>query len=236
MQPGGVTVRAGAVRILNSTLDDLQSGAVVVDDVKGSGVRLSGNRLGAVVGDSVSMLRSPDGGDVLMDGNEFRTLPADMQLFKSERPVEFRDNVIENVDLGPFLFGVGPTVRVFRNRFVCDCDPRRISVLKIDQVFPGLLPDMDSRLSRLLSDNYCRHPVTNGTAATADTTLEGYRDLLIKEVVCEGTNVTTSKPAAGQPEQPFWDEAQNGGGHRATAGTAIIVATVFLLSNLIARG
>lgn len=198
MASGGVTVRSGAVRILNSTLDDLASGSIVVDDTKGNGgFRLSGNRLGDMVGDSVSVLQSESGssgGDLYVEGNEFRTLPADMQLLKSERPVEFRDNLVANVDLGPFLFGIGPTIHVAGNRFVCDCDPRRISVLKLNQVFPGLLPDADNRLARLLADNHCQQP--------ADTTLSGYRDLLIKEIVCKGTNLTMTTPSLSLPSMP----------------------------------
>lgn len=222
MASGGVTVRSGAVRILNSTLDDLASGSIVVDDTKGAGgVRLSGNRLGDMVGDSVSVLSEggSSGGDVYVESNEFRTLPADMQLLKSERPVEFRDNLVANVDLGPFLFGVGPTIHVADNRFVCDCDPRRISVLKLNQVFPGLLPEADNRLTRLLADNHCQQP--------ADTTLSGYRDLLIKEVVCKGTNLTvaTSTPLP-TAQQPSKDTTVNHGNVAVTGRyVTVLVAT-----------
>lgn len=202
-----MSVRSGMLRILNSTLDGLASGAVVVDDAK-SGVRLSANRLGSVAGDSVTILR-PDGPDVYVDGNRFRTLPADLQLFKSERAVEFRDNVVDNVDLGPFLFDVGPGVRVAGNRFVCDCDPRRISVLKINQVFPGLVPDADNRLSQLLTENYCVNP--------ENITLAGYRDLLVKEIACKGTTVTTAQsPTSSQ--QPSGNGTGTSLGNRAATG------------------
>lgn len=224
MASGGVTVKSGAVRILNSTLDDLASGSIVVDDTKSTGgVRLFGNRLGDMVGDSVSVFQSEGtsgGGDVYVEGNEFRTLPADLQLLKSELPVEFRDNLVANVDLGPFLFGVGPTIHVTDNRFVCDCDPRHISVFKLNQVFPGLLPEADNRLTRLLAANHCQQP--------ADTTLSGYRDLLIKEAVCKGANLTmtTSSP---QPtaQQPSKNTTLNRGNIVVTGSyVTVLVATV----------
>lgn len=206
VESGGVSVRSGMLRILNSTLDGLASGAVVVDDAKSS-VRLSTNRFGSVVGDSITILR-PDGPDVYVDGNRFRTLPTDLQLFKSERAVEFRYNVVENLDLGPFLFDVGPGVRVTGNRFVCDCDPRRISVLKINQVFPGLVPDADNRLSQLLAENSCINP--------QNITLAGYRELLVKEIACKGTTVTTAQsPTSSQ--QPSTDGSDVTLGNRAAA-------------------
>lgn len=233
MHTGGVSVRSGAVRILNSTLDDLAAGAIQVDDPKGTGgIRLSGNRFGAMAGDSVTSTAParPDAGDasvaVRVDGNRFRALPADLQLFKSERPVEFHDNAVENVDLGRFLFGVGPAVRVSSNRFECDCDPRRISVLKLNQVFPGLLPDADSRFARLLADNSCREP--------ADTTLAGYKELLVKEIACKGSNVTAAPP--NPPQTPTQDTQVNNGGNAAAVVTTTVVlataATMLLCSGL----
>lgn len=208
-------VRTGAVRILNSTLDDLAPNALAVEAA--ASIRLSDNQFGAMVGDSVTVLRSDASGDLYVDGNDFQTLPADMQLFKSERAVEFRDNDIENVDLGPFLFSVGQTVHVFNNRFLCDCDPRRISVLKINQVFPGLLPDADSRMAQLLADNQCRQP--------ADTTLAGYRDMLVKEIVCEGTEVTTALPPVTQ-QPPSKDTIVNRGNAAVATSHAAVLAAV----------
>ncbi|XP_025423979.1 uncharacterized protein LOC112693218 [Sipha flava] len=186
VKSGGVTVRSGAVRILNSTLDELAANAVVADEARDV-VRLSGNRLGAMVGNSVIVLQS-DGGDVIVDGNAFRTLPADMQPLKLDRSVEFRDNSVDNVDLSPFLFGLGAGVRVAGNRFVCDCDQRRISVLKMDQVFPGLLSDADNRMDQLLADNGCQQP--------ANTTLAGYRDMLIGQTVCKGATAAVTGPSS----------------------------------------
>ncbi|CAI6361363.1 unnamed protein product [Macrosiphum euphorbiae] len=228
VQSGGVTVRSGAVRILNSTLDDLASGAVVVDNARGS-IRLSGNRLGGMTGDSLSAVRWDGDGNVQVDGNLFRTLPADMQLLRSERPTEFVGNEVDSVDLSPFLFGLGPVVRATDNRFTCDCDPRRISVLKLNQVFPGLLqPDTDSRFARLLADNYCRQP--------ANTTLAGYRDLLVREIACKGANLTVVQPPQSSTAQspPSSDTAAPNRGN--TVGTmyvtAAAVATLLLLRNL----
>jgi len=231
VQSSAVTVRSGAVRILNSTLDDLATGAVVVENAHG-GIRLSGNRLGAMVGDSLSAIRMDGDAAVYVDGNAFRTLPADMQLLRSERPAEFVGNDVDNVDLGPFLFGLGAAVRASDNRFTCDCDPRHISVLKINQVFPGLLqPDVDSRFARLMADNYCRLP--------ANTTLAGYRDLLVREIVCEGANVTAVQPPQSPTAQspPSKDTAAaNRGNTIVTAtsmyATAATVVTSFLLRNL----
>lgn len=233
MQSSGVAVRFGAVRILNSTLDNLASGAVVVDDAR-RGVRLSGNRLGSMAGDSLSAMQW-DGGDaaVRVDENEFRTLPADMQLLRSERPADFVGNHVDNVDLGPFLFGLGPAVRAADNLFTCDCDPRRISVLKLNKVFPGLLqPDVDTRFAGLLADNYCRQP--------ANTTLAGYRDLLVREIVCEGANVTAIQPplqtSTGHPQPSKDTVAQNRGNAVATAAayaSAAAVVTSFLLRTVI---
>ncbi|CAH1726282.1 unnamed protein product [Aphis gossypii] len=234
VQSSGVAVRSGAVRILNSTLDNLASGAVVVDDAR-RGVRLSGNRLGSMVGDSLSAMQW-DGGDasVRVDGNEFLALPADMQLLRSERPADFVANYVDNVDLGPFLFGLGPAVRAAGNLFTCDCDPRRISVLKLNKVFPGLLqPDVDTRFAGLLADNYCRQP--------ANTTLAGYRDLLVREIVCEGANVTAVQPSpespTGHPQPSGGDTAaQNRGNAVATAAayaSAAAVVTSFLLRTVI---
>lgn len=223
VQSGGINVKYAAVRIFNSTLDDLASDAVVVDDAMGS-VRLSGNRFDVISGDSITVLRSD--GSVDLDENEFRTLPSDMQLLKSERIVEFRQNVVENVDLGPFLFGVGPTVHVSGNRFVCDCDPRRISVLKLNQVFPGLLPDADSRFNQLLSENYCQQP--------EDTTLANYRDLLVKESVCKGTNVTTASPPPNQ--HPSSSDPVLNRGNREIATSLYATGLVVLIGSFLSLG
>jgi len=229
VQSGGVTVRSGAVRILNSTLDDLASGAVVVDDARG-GIRLSGNRLGEMAGDSVSAVRWDGDAAVHVDGNAFRTLPADMQLLRSERPAEFVGNDVDNVDLGPFLFGLGAAVRASGNRFTCDCDPRRISVLKLNQVFPGLLqPDTDSRFALLLADNYCRQP--------ANTTLAGYRDLLVREIACEGANVTAVQPPKSPTAQspPSRDIATPNQGNTVGTATAVYVAAAAAATSLLLR-
>lgn len=230
VQPGGVTVRSGAVRIINSTLDDLASGAVVVDDARG-GIRLSGNRLGAMAGDSVSAVRLDGDAAVHVSGNAFHVLPADMQLLRSERPAEFVGNDVDSVDLGPFLFGLGAAVRASENRFTCDCDPRRISVLKLNQVFPGLLqPDDDSRFARLLADNYCREP--------ANTTLASYRDLLVREIVCKGTNVTAVQPPQSPTTQaqPSRDTAaQNRGNTVATGIAAYVIAAAVATPLLLLR-
>ncbi|XP_022170582.1 uncharacterized protein LOC111033933 [Myzus persicae] len=229
VQSGGVTVRSGAVRILNSTLDDLASGAVVVDDARG-GIRLSGNRLGAITGDSVSAVRWDGDAAVHVDGNAFRTLPADLQLLRSERPAEFVGNDVDNVDLGPFLFGLGPAVRASDNRFTCDCDPRHISVLKINQVFPGLLqPDVDSRFARLLADNYCRQP--------ANITLAGYRDLLVREIVCEGANVTAVQPPQSPTAQspPSSDVTAPNRGNTVATSTAVYVTAATVATSLLLR-
>lgn len=212
VQSGGVTVRSGAVRILNSTLDDLAGGALVVDDAR-DGVRLSGNRLGAMVANSVSVVQRTDGGggDVVVDGNAFRTLPADVQPLKSDGPVVFRDNSVDNVDLSPFLFGLGAGARVSGNRFVCDCDQRRISVLKMDQVFPGLLTDADNRIDQLLADNRCQEP--------ANTTLAGYRDMLVAKSVCkDATAVAAAPPASTVPPPP--SSASQGDRAAANRGNA----------------
>ncbi|VVC31367.1 Leucine-rich repeat domain, L domain-like [Cinara cedri] len=214
---GGVSVRSGMLRILNSTLEDMTSGAVVVDDSKSS-IRLSANRFASMVNDSVSVLQ-PDGPTVYVDGNKFLTLPADLQLFKSERAVEFRDNEVENVDLGRFLFDIDAGVRVTGNRFVCDCDPRRISVLKINQVFPDLMPDADSRLSQLLTDNYC--------LKFENTTLADYRDLLVKEIACKGTTVTTvQSPTSSQPPSRDVNDFNRGNRAVITASYAMIFTAV----------
>lgn len=207
-----MSVKSGTVRIFNSTLDALASGSVTVDGAKG--VRLTGNKLGgvAVAGDSVTVQGS---GEVYVDGNEFRSLPADLQLIKSDRPVTFRDNVVDDVDLGPFLFNVGPAVRVSGNRFECDCDPRRISVLKLNQVFPGLLSEADTRFADMLTENFCQKP--------EHMTLAGYRDQLIKEIACEGTNVTTAAPPARASSK---DATINGG----TAVMAALSYTTIVLS------
>lgn len=205
MQTGAVSVRSAALRILNSTLDDLAAAAIAADDA----VVLSGNRFGAMAGDSVTVAGTAAGPVVRMDGNRFRALPADLQPFRSERTVEFRDNAVDNVDLGPFLLGAGPAVRVTGNRFACDCDPRRISVLKLNQVFPGLLPDADGgRFGRLLTDNGCAEP--------AGTTLAGYQDMLVKEVACKGANVT----AVPTPSAPAKDAAADRGNHAAGTSAA----------------
>jgi len=223
MASRAVIVRTGAVRILNSTFDYMASGALVVDDGKG-GVTLSGNRLGDLVGDSVSVAGTD--GDVRVDGNEFRDLPADMQLLKSaERPVEFRDNAVANVDLGPFLFDVGAAVRVVGNRFACDCDPRRTSVLKIDQVFPGLLPGADGRLSRLLAENYCQRP--------DNTTLAGYRDLLVTGVACEGANLTTGRPR--DPSQATSDAADRPGNAASVRRAAVVLVAAVAVASAVYR-
>lgn len=231
VQSGGVTVRSGAVRILNSTLDDLASGAVAVNDARG-GIRISGNRLGAMVGDSVSAVRRDGDAAVLVDGNAFRALPADMQLLRSDdRLTEFADNSVDNVDLGPFLFGLGAGVRATGNRFTCDCDPRSISVLKLNQVFPGLMqPDTDIRFAVLLADNHCRQP--------ANTTLAGYRDLLVRELACKGANVAATasdQSPADQPQPPVDNggAAPNRGNPVTTESTvyvtAVAVATAWLM-------
>lgn len=222
VQTNGISVRSGAMRILNSTLDNLASGAITAD----SAALLSGNRFDAMVGDSVSVTTAlvggpSDGGDavVYVAGNRFRTLPEDLQLFRSDRPVEFRVNSVENVDLAPFLFGVGPTVNVTDNLFACDCDPRRISVLKLNQVFPGLLPETDDRLSQLLANNYCSEPATN-------TTLAGYRDLLVKGIACKGANIT----AASSPSPTLPTKDTTNGCNAATTVTVLMaVAASFLL-------
>lgn len=228
---GAVIVRSGAVRIVNSTLEYLASGAIVVDDdggkdIGGGGVRLSGNRIGDLVGDSVSVLGSD--GDVQVDGNDFRYLPADLHLLKSERLVEFRDNTVDNVDLGPFLFDIGAAVQVSGNRFVCDCDPRRISVLKLNQVFPGLLPDADSRLSRLLAENYCQPP--------ENTTLAGYKDLLVKEIACKGANLTSDIPQV-PPQTSSEDNALNRGNAAVTSAryACVLVAAAIAVPSAVSR-
>lgn len=223
MASRAVTVRTGAVRILNSTFDYMASGALVVDDGKG-GVTLVGNRLGELVGDSMSV--SGSDGHVHVDNNEFRDLPADMQLLKSaEWPVEFRDNTVANVDLGPFLFDVGAAVRVTGNRFACDCDPRRTSVLKIDQVFPGLLPGADGRLSRFLAENYCQLP--------DNTTLAGYRDLLVAGVACEGANLTTGRPWA--PSQTPSYAADRPGNAASVRRAAVVLVAVVAVASAVYR-
>lgn len=237
MNTSGVTVRSAAARIVNCTLDALEPGAVVVDDAKG-GVWLTGNRLGAMRGDSVSVIGSD--ADVRVDGNTFDSLPADLGLLRPEqqqqqqhpqqqqqqpqqRSVEFVDNAIGDVDLSPFLFGVGPDVRVAGNRFPCDCDPRRISVLKFNQVFPGLMPDADSRIAGLLSENYCLDDGRRGNATAAVVTLAGYRDLLVKETACKGAGAaTTVQPPA--PRQPSLSAANRGNRDRGASGTAVAVA------------
>lgn len=215
-------MRAGAVRIFNSTLEDLAAGAVTANGSKI--VRLSGNRLGAVsaAGDSVTA-HGP--AEVSVDGNQFRALPADLQLLKTDAPATaFRDNAVTDVDLGPFLFGVGPAVRVSGNRFECDCDPRRVSVLKLNQVFPGLLPEADNgRFDALLADNYCRKP--------AALTLAGYRDQLIKEIACEGTNVTAAVITPRAPPLKDGGDAVN-----AAMSYALLVVVVSLLHFAVLSG
>ncbi|XP_050429257.1 uncharacterized protein LOC126838676 [Adelges cooleyi] len=204
---GGVLVRSGSVKIINSTMDELYAGSVIVEDAKD--IRLSGNRLGNVslVGDSLSVVRSPPAGagasTIMVDSNEFMTLPADLQLFKTDRSVSFINNVVRDVDLGPFLFGVGPNVRVSNNQFECDCDSRRISVLKLNQVFPGLLPEADdSRFAGLLVDNYCKRP--------NDMSLAGYRDELVAGKACPGTTLPTAPPTPSTTSAVDTNDASNG--------------------------
>jgi len=201
----------------------MASGAIVLDDVRDSGgLRLLENRFGTLVSDSVSVV-GLDGDDVYVIGNEFGDLPADLRLLKLDRIVQFVNNVVADVDLGPFLFDAATTVRVSGNQFACDCDPRHISVLKFNEVFPGLLPDTDGRLSRLLIDNSCIQP--------NNATLADYKKLLIDEVVCKGLKKATGNYTQDQPPTPSGDHpvVVSSARHAATV-PAVAVAAVAVLS------
>lgn len=218
VQTNGISVRSGEMRILNSTLDDLASKAITVPGM----ARLSGNRFDAMVGDSVLVANASadvdgeDGAAVHVTGNRFRTLPTDFQLSMSERPVVFCNNAVENLDLPPFLYGVRPAVNVTGNRlFACDCDPRRISMLKPNQLVQGMGPDADDQLSQLLANNYCTEP-------SANTTLAAYREQLIKGTACEGTYLATASSPASSPPADSRDTA-NSGCDTVTAATAVTV-------------
>ncbi|XP_050534564.1 uncharacterized protein LOC126901810 [Daktulosphaira vitifoliae] len=218
IEAGGVMVRSGSVKIVNSTFDKLHSGSIIVEE--GREINLSGNKFNNVslVGDSVTISRSRNFGDgnVTIDGNEFFSLPADLQIFKTDRHVTFANNIVHDVDLGPFLFGVGPTVRVSGNRFECDCDSRRTSVLKLNQVFPGLLSD-DSYFTVLLAENNCKQP--------ASMTLAGYRDELIAGKTCPGTSLPTAEPTT----PPMPTDSPSKSSSRSSSEITMAVVTLFMI-------
>lgn len=92
--------------------------------------------------------------------NEFKSLPSSLLkevYVLNDKKINFVGNTIHDIDLGGFLLN-SKTERLnfVKNKIVCDCTPRKTSILRLKELFPGLLTN-DTNFDSIIDSNFCKN-------------------------------------------------------------------------------
>lgn len=133
---------------------------------------MNSNALYIIANDSIDIIRSTFGALISPDSfrfksnkinivdNEFKSLPSnllrDIEL-ANDKKINFIGNLIHDIDLGGFLLNSRfDKLNFVKNKIMCDCTPRKTSILKLKEVFPGLLTN-DTNFDSIIENNSCKN-------------------------------------------------------------------------------
>lgn len=92
--------------------------------------------------------------------NEFKSLPSSFLreiTIVNDKKINFIGNVIHDVDLGGFILNSKlDKLNFIKNKIVCDCTPRKTSILKLRELFPGLLTN-ETNFDLIIESNSCKN-------------------------------------------------------------------------------
>lgn len=144
--------------------------------------------------------------------NEFNSLPTDLlrdvHVFYDKR-TNFTGNVIHDVDLGGFLHSSNmEKLHFVKNRIACDCTPRKTSILRLRELFPGLLNNK-TNFDAIIDNNSCRN--YNGIY------LSEFKKKFLAGHICNETAETRSVESQQQTEQ-YYNQWLNATGSESPIG------------------
>lgn len=156
------TIQSDGVLLQLSKLEFVNT---VINQIDPEGVSVSAS-------DTIDIVRCTFGPILLADSlkfraskvnfieNEFKSLPT--SLLKevhvlNDKKINFVGNTIHDIDLGGFLLN-SKTERLnfVKNKIVCDCTPRKVSILRLKELFPGLLTN-ESNYDNIIDSNFCKN-------------------------------------------------------------------------------
>lgn len=92
--------------------------------------------------------------------NEFKSLPSNLLrevTVVNDKKINFIGNIIHDVDLGGFILNSKlDKLNFVKNKIVCDCTPRKTSILKLRDLFPGLLTN-ETNFDMIIDSNSCKN-------------------------------------------------------------------------------
>ncbi|XP_065214469.1 uncharacterized protein LOC135841438 [Planococcus citri] len=189
------------IKFANCKIDDIQSDGISLQVSKFEIVDSSINVIRAtgitvIANDSIDIIRSTFGAGISPESfqfksnkinivyNDFESLPSlllkNVEL-TNDKKINFMNNLIHDVDLGGFILNSRlDKIYFVKNKIMCDCTPRKTSILKVKEVFPGLLND-ETNFDAIIEHNSCKN--YNGMH------LSEFRRKFLARILCNDTDV-----------------------------------------------
>lgn len=156
------TIQSEGISLQLSKLEFVNT---VINQVDTDGINVS-------AGDTIDVVRCTFGPILLSESlkfrankvnfieNEFKSLPSSLLkevYVLNDKKINFVGNTIHDIDLGGFLLN-SETERInfVKNKIVCDCSPRKTSILRLKELFPGLLTN-ETNIDSIIDSNFCKN-------------------------------------------------------------------------------
>lgn len=133
---------------------------------------INSNGLYITANDSIDIIRSTIGLSISQDSfkfksnkinivdNEFKFLPSNLLRdveVSNDKKINFMGNLIHDIDLGGFILNSRlDKLNFVKNKIMCDCTPRKTSILKLKEIFPGLLTN-ETNFDIIIENNSCKN-------------------------------------------------------------------------------
>lgn len=143
------------LEIINSVINVINSDGFNVSAV--DGVDIINSTFGSIISPESFKFRS---NKINIIENEFKSLPSSLLRdvhVTNDKKINFVGNIIHDIDLGGFLlYSKTNKLNFSKNKIICDCTPRKTSILRLRELFPGLLTN-ETNFDAIIENNSCKN-------------------------------------------------------------------------------
>lgn len=155
VQTDGISLQVSKLEIIDTYIDVI--GARGISVFANDSIDIIRSTFGAVISPESFRFKS---NKINIVYNEFKSLPSfllrDVEL-TNDKKINFMNNLIHDVDLGGFILNSRlDKINFVKNKIMCDCTPRKTSILKVKEVFPGLLNN-ETNFDAIIEHNSCKN-------------------------------------------------------------------------------
>ncbi len=157
--------------------------------------------------------------------NEFKSLPSNLLKevhVTADKKINFNGNVIHDIDLGGFLLNSKTEKLNFvKNKIVCDCTPRKTSILRLKELFPGLLTN-ETNFDAIIENNSCKN--YNGIH------LSEFKRKFLSGLMCNETDMKMLEMYSSEQTEQFnnWQNTTENSQNKSPSSTTLSCSLIFL--------